>query len=399
MGLFRVPPLTQDEEEFQEDLYSEATSIDGVPENGTITIDADWTTEEAEQHLADGSKKVSSEDYTVDFPGDELPLVVNAGLHRDVIEFAENNGLTDVIIQSNEELSNYTGLAALWIAISLRGNAKSRADRMELRTFRIDMATTYPDLSIRPSSNASYDPQNKQIEWEHRVISPEDTQYYLLVGPIDQLLGLDRLSANLRGRLPAYTMSGLSIAGLFDESGHRFHPREDPDPIERLNFTASIEIEPEALQTKARERSEAEISVPATPMETFDRLVTICRRNDITIKRRNSVGEASPAPDRQGVFVVSRAEGNDGSMEVRKVYGDRGVVYGDIVVEGEFTPTTQQQEMTSFEDTDHTIVRADEGGIEQHGQSTIEVSARSASPELNSEFIQTIEDAFLGGEF
>jgi len=81
---------------------------------------------------------------------------------------------------------------------------------------------------------------------------------------------------------------------------------------------------------------------------------------------------------------------------VKREYGDEGVVYAEIEVTGEFTSMTEQSEVSSFDESKDRLVRSDEGGLETRGKSDVEVRARSASSELNSDLISKIKEGLTG---
>jgi len=85
----------------------------------------------------------------------------------------------------------------------------------------------------------------------------------------------------------------------------------------------------------------------------------------------------------------------------KREYGDQGVVYADIAVTGQFTPMSQNREVSQYsgqtDKAEDSIVRADEGGLERRGKSTVDVSARSVSADLNAELLSTIESTLGGG--
>jgi hypothetical protein len=74
------------------------------------------------------------------------------------------------------------------------------------------------------------------------------------------------------------------------------------------------------------------------------------------------------------------------------------VVYASILVTGEYTPSSKEQHVSASEDSSDKLVRADEGALDRRGRTQVEINARSASSELNTELINTFEEAFPGGE-
>lgn len=166
-----------------------------------------------------------------------------------------------------------------------------------------------------------------------------------------------------------------------------------------VSVTGRIEIDPAALRDEARKVMDASISLNDTPFDAFDRLQTVCNREGMAIT--DSQGPAN----REGVLAITKgekAEGDDepGELEIKREYRDQGVVYAHIFVYGQYTPMSQDQEISqsagASNQTEGRIVRADEGALENRGKSTVEIRARSADAELNSRLVRTIQNGLRG---
>lgn len=399
VGLARETPVKQEEGGFQDDYVTEAMHVDGVPENGVVEFDTDWELQEARRSVAEGVSKVDEKPYEIaNLPADHLPLIVRAEIRRDarrieqVLQMADHDDMRGH--------ARFEGLAALLIEVEHRDTtATDRA--MQVDGFRMEMSRTFPQADFYPQQGSTYDPESKRVEWGASRIKPGDAATFAVVGPIGELLDIDRIDADLRAKLPGQTLSGMTVAGVFDESGEPIDDETAP-PVtgsperidETIRITADVELDPSALRGEAQEVSNATVSVGIPPTELFDRVVDICDRNGIHITDRQAPGEATPVTGRSGVFEISGEQ--MGELDVRREYGDEGVVYASMEIEGRFAGETEEQQVSAFDDSEDRLVRRTEG-LDEQGQSTISLTARSASSELNSRFISTIEDSFGGG--
>lgn len=126
----------------------------------------------------------------------------------------------------------------------------------------------------------------------------------------------------------------------------------------------------------------------------------------MTVLESEPPSDPEPVPGQEGVFQITDSENRDaddtpGQLEVKREYGDQGVVYADIVVTGQFTSMGQNREISQYsgqtDKAEDSIVRADKGGLETRGKSTVDIKARSVSADLNTEFLSSIENALGGG--
>lgn len=396
VGLARDTPLEQDEDAFQEDYHVEAISVEGVPENGVVDFDVDWTVDDAKSSVSGDVERVDTVEYDVaDFPSDQLPVIVRANLYRDAKRLADVFGSGEDDLRGRQQ---FEGLAALLVELEHRDKSGTRSEPFRIDGFRIEMSRTFPQIRFEPQMGASYDPESRRVEWGNDRIAPGDQTTYAVVGPIDELLAMDRLTAELQGELRGRTLSGMTITDLFDESGSAFDAAleggERPAVEEKVTITADVEIDPSALRGEAQEVSRGELSVDATPHELFDTVVRVCDREGIHIIERSKPGKGEPVTGRNGVFHVND---DPGELDVRREYGDEGVVYAGIKIRGRFAAESEETQVSAFDETEDRLVRKTEGGLGERGRSTIEINARSASSELNSRFISTLEGAFGGG--
>lgn len=387
VGLKHRPPTEQDDESFQEDVVTAATDVSGVPENGTVEFDVDWTAEEAEAARSNEETAVLSEPYDVEgLSSDQLPIVVRANLYRDAKEIT--SGDDDVGLRQRLE-----GLSALQIEIEHR----SPEDRGVLRIprFEVQLSSTFPQVEFSPQQNATYDPESRRVRWTNQQVDAGETGRFLVLGPIRELLDIETVQASLRGEVVGRTLSGMRLAGVYDESGEPF-PATDLDAGEKVTVTSEIEIDPSALSGQAQEVTRSTIRSKTPPEALYEELVSLCRREGIQVQSQSAPGEAEPVAGRDGVFAITE-DGEPGALGVKKEFGDRGVVHAEITVTGQFTPISETNQVSAFDEADDQLVRADEGAMDTRGESTAEVVARSTDSELNTELIGMLETVF-GGE-
>lgn len=390
VGFARTPPLERDEEAVREDYVTEAVEVEGVPENGTVEFDADWDLEEAERSLAESETHYETREYDIEgFPTDQLPIIVRAELESNAVQWGEKLGLP------NPYLDRIEGLAVLDIELEYRdtlpGTRRLRTDR-----FQVDMSRTFPQIHFHPQDTATYDPENRRVEWAGRRVRSGESLSYGIIGPIGELLDVESVSATLTANIDGRTLSGLRVKGVFDESGEKFPSTAAVEAERKVTITADIDIDPSALQGDARKTSKAKLTIESPPDDVWSDLQSVFRRNGIHIRKQDEPGDVQPAPGRDGVFTYEES----GEFEVHREYAERGIVHATLVVDGEYTAVSQESQVSAFDESEDRLVRADEGAMETRGRTTVEMSARSASSQLNSEFVSTIETELAeGGEY
>jgi|GEM_PF-2669961 len=419
VALSRLPPLSQGDEAHQDNVTTQRFSVEGLPENGTVQLEGDWSATEIDQALQDDEIAYVEHEYDiVDFPSDQLPVVIRADLHRDARKYIENKlSVKDVTINRDiEELARrFEGQGVLSIEIEFPSDAPEAeraggTGQLTINNFRLDMDSTFNDISFladqKEAADYTYNPEKKRVEWRGRSITKGDTLRYDVLGPVKELLGLGDVSATFRGQIENHTLTGTMIRGLYDRTGTPFWT---PDSSTNGNLSVShqvrirgkLQVDPAALAGDTREVTTGKVTVNDRPSEAFDRVETVCRREAMTILSIDPPAHPEPAPNRDGVFQITGSEnekGDDqpGQLEVKREYGDEGVVYAEIEVTGEFTSMTEQSEVSSFDESKDRLVRSDEGGLETRGKSDVEVRARSASSELNSDLISKIKEGLTG---
>lgn len=420
VAVTRDPPETNRDKQFESGFSNQEFTVDGIPENGTVVLDTDWEVDRAREALSEDERKTMSHEYDVKgMPSDQLPVVVRANLRRDAREHLENISSTIDKQDTNGQhrgidLKRLEGLAALSVGIEYREDSPEAVvaagdGRLSIENFRIEMQSTLPNISVRPQNDSTYNPEQKRVEWRKRTADPGETLRYDIFGRMESLLELGTITATVRGRIGGDTLTGTNVVGLYDEAG-RDMTHEDGSGTgvrteSRVTVTGDIEIAPAALRDEARKVMDASVSLNDTPYDAFDRLQTVCTREGMTITSTQEPKNPEPVANREGVLAISKGEkgeGDDepGEVEIKREYGDRGVVYAHILVYGRFTAMSQDQEISrsssSVDQTDDRLVRTDEGAIEDRGKSTVEIRARSADAELNSQLVQTIQSG-LGG--
>ncbi|MEF8841556.1 MAG: hypothetical protein V5A62_08005 [Haloarculaceae archaeon] len=393
IGLSHSPPLSQDEDAHRDDSYITEVDIDGVPENGTIEFDADWTAEEAQRALKEGETRVLKREYNIEgLPHDRQPVIIRANLYRDVVTLSEK---LDFGRRSGDRFQQYEGLAGLVIEVELRDTTRGY-DRLALDRFYVELSRTFPQIQYEPFDGATYDPEARRIEWSNARATVDSPARFVVVGPISQLIDVESVIARFRGKLSGNTVSGLAIEGAFDETGEEFTTEIDRGVEHTVTVGLDAEIDPSALIGEAQEVSRATISANTTPEALYAKVRDVCTGNGILIRESKDIGDAEPVVGRDGVFVVSEDDDNAGKMSIKKEYGDRGVVYAELIVTGRFTAISEESQVSAFDESEDRLVRADMGGLDTRGRSEVAIRARSAASELNSELISTFERE-LGG--
>lgn len=412
VGVNRVTPLTRDDAEFRDEVFSEALTLEGLPENGTIATEVDWDLEEARDYQADDGRKVISTPYDLsDYPSELLPIVVRGEFYQDIYEHARNL----LIREQDEKPSNegaddeelalepLKGQSALAIELDVRQDLaatyqQNTSPSVTISNFELKMDSTFPNLDFTPDP-VTYDPDQRRVEWGTAHISAGQTEEYWLTGPANELMNLGTISAKIRGKIPDFTVSGARIDGVYDASGNEFPAEAAPALDVQTNFTASVDLDAAALRGEGQKITEATVKVAQDPDQVFDTLKKVCQQNGIEIQYQEKPGEGIPMVGRDGVWEVNTGEGNHGELRGRRDYNERGIVYGHFTVEGLYTASSEQQEVSAFDESEDRIVRADEGGLETSGKTTVSIRARSADSDLNTEFIGIIEQAFEGREY
>lgn len=421
VGITRVPPTTQRDDKFQEGFSQQDFTVDGVPKNGTVLLESDWDAERARRSLSDDEQKTVSHSYDVDgMSGEQLPVVVRADLHRDAREYLESEpstiGERDAQQRTqHHDPKEFEGQAALSVAIEYRQdspelNVAAGDGTLHIENLRAEMQSTFPNLSFRPRDNSTYNPEQQQVEWRKRSAQPGEILRYDIFGRMEELLDLGNISVSVRGTILGDTLTGTTIEGLYDRTGRDVTGTDGPGShIETghgVTVTGNITIDPTALRQEARKVMDSTVSLNDTPFDAFDRLRTVCDREGMTITQSSEPTNPEPVAGQEGVFAITKGEKGDGDdqpgeLEVKREYGDRGVVYAHMLVYGRYTPMSQDREVSQYsgrsDRTEDRIVRADEGGLETRGKSTVDIRARSADAELNSQLVQTIQ-AGLGGD-
>lgn len=425
VGIVRNPPVGRNQSQYREGTAAQLFSVEGVPKNDTIELGKEWTLSEVDTALADDTFKTSSKTYDIEqYPSEQLPLVIRASIHRDAREYLEkqieqyvpDDATREERKQKKRTARQYEGYAVLSIELEYRDTSAefdAPTDRMlTIEEFRVELESTFNDIEIldehRRSGDYTYNPEQKRIEWRNSYAPSGQTINYDIIGSMNDLVDIGGIQATFWGEIQGETLTGTRIEGLYDRSGEQFH---DPNPRARNNtdtetnhtiaITGSIDIDPSALADEATVHTTADLQFREHPEEAFDKLESVCQQEGITILDIENPGEPEPVRGREGVFEITAGEQDDaddraGRMEVKREFGDEGVVYANITVTGMFTTMSKQSEVSAVDETEDRVIRTDEGGLDTRGKATIEIIARSASSELNTELINKIERGFRG---
>jgi len=394
VGLSHVPPTEQDDESFHKDVEVAAVEINGVPTDDTIEFEADWTAEEARTARAENKKEVHSEQYDIEgLSSERLPIVVRADLFRDAAELADED---DVKFRQRLE-----GLSAL--QIELEHQTTESDSTLRLQQFEVQLSSTFPQVKFFPQANSTYDPDSKKVRWKQKSVPAGHTAEFRILGPINELLDIDRVEARLRGEIQRRTLSGLQLAGVYDETGRQFPSRSKLETAQKVTITSDIEIDPSALSGRAQDVTRSKIRAKTTPEALYEELVALCRREGIQIKSNTKPTGAEPVAGQKGVYAITEGKEVDsdddseaGKIRVKKEFGDQGVVHSEMTITGRFTAVSEETRVSTFDESDEELVRADQGAMDKKGEATADVVVRSMDSELNSKLIETLESVFGG---
>ena len=373
------------------DATAEDLGMNGLS-GKTIPLTIDWDIDEAEHLLAeDELKLVYTDSYLIErFASEDRPFVVRGELYRDAREVIENRDhMRRLLENQNRDLKSLEGLAMLSITIEHKSNI---SDTINIDEFHIDMAQTFPEIDFLPFKDATYDPETKRIEWRNRKLPPNDIVTYNILGPIGQLLGVGEVSASLNGSIRGSTLTRTQVEGIFNSTGSAFP--EYPPVDKQVEIQCSIRMDPDALRGEVQTTSESQINLPLPPGDTWDQLVDLLQREGIHIRDRSTLGDESTDRGREGVIYYE----SPGELEIKQEYGNEGTVYGNILIDGQYTAVSQRNEVSTFDQDRDRIIREDEGALDERGESTVDVRVRSTSSELNARLINTIEQGLQGGD-
>lgn len=418
VAVTRVPPPTLRDSALRAGVGEVEFDVEGLPENGTVTLDADWSAERARESLTEDRREVVSHEYDVSgYPTGQLPIVVRGHLQRDAREYVENlpretrERLVERAVDDSEEafLERYEGWAVLSIRVEYREDAPEQVvalgeEELSIRNLRMEMESTFPDVEFHPRAGSTYNPERKRIEWRGQRTGPGGTLRYDVFGPMEDLLGMGRVSASVRGYVRGETLTGSEVVRLYDRTGRPIDDRPIPTGC-GVVLTGDVELDPTALRTEDRKVMEASLTLEDTPFDAFDRLERVCNREGMTVRESEPPTNPEPVPNQEGVLEVTpgaKGDGEDepGRLGVKREYGDEGVVYARMVVYGQFTPVSRSHEVAQSpgvtERSEDRVVRSDEGALERRGRTTVDVRARSRDAELNQRFVEAVREG-VGG--
>ena len=454
VGVVRGAPTKVEGEDHQEGLSRQLFSVEGLPDDDTIKLEKDWTVAEAEDALADNEKKGCVREYSIDqYPRDQLPVVVRAKIHRDAREYYQNREErkerikrrakqqsanrqqqqgrvqqnssrqqqqkrvqqnTSVVIDDDtrqrigHQARRFEGLSALSIEVEYRGDSPEAEvgsnETLVIENFRTEMESTFPDITFeKDDGDRTYNPEQKRVEWRGRPVKKGKTTTYNIYGPYNELIDIGKVTASFRGEIRNDTLTGTRIVGIYDKTGTPLssYNRNDTQTRHTISLKGDINIDPSALVGDAKTYTTADIAIEEHPEDAFERLQAVCQQEGITILDLQNPGEPEPVRGQEGVFEITAGESGDGAdragrMEVKREFGDEGVVYADIQVTGRFTAMSKESQISVSDDSGDRVVRSDEGGLETRGKTTAKIKARSASSELNTDFIGKIENGLQG---
>lgn len=428
VGLVRDAPSVSDDESWKDDVAVQQVNVDGLPKNDTIKLGKNWEMREIEDSLAEDKRKSVSREYDItDFPSEQVPIVIRGNIYRDAREYIEQRIKENIRMEEKQKgplseaeknqrlrpARRLEGVSVLTVEIEYRSDGPEAevgggGRRLKIENFQSKLSSTFSDLKVlnkrgEPVDNHTYNPEKKTVEWRGRTAMPGESIHYNIFGPVNQLLDIESISASFRGEIRGQTLTGTRIFDLYDEAGRSFtqYTNNNTKVGHKIKLTGDIEIDPNALIGKTKTHTSANIQIEEHPEEAFDKLEAICQQEGINIIETKTPGKPEPVTGRENVFEISAAENMDGDdragrIEVKREFGDEGLVYADIQVTGQFTTITQQSKKATSEESDDNVVREDQGGLETRGKTTVRVKARSASSDLNTELINKIERNLRG---
>lgn len=416
-GIVRTPPTMKDTTHHKEGYGEERFTVDNLPRNGTIEMGEHWTVGEVEESLKEDYRRYTQYEYDIlHYPSEQLPIVIRGKLHRDAREEIKKREPWELDIQAGTEAEKarirdnlarrMEGLSFLSIEIEYRQSApgvqRESQRQLTMETFEVNMESTFADLEVfeQTSSNYTYNPEKRRIEWRNSRARPGETLRYEIVGPIGELLDLGHITAEFRGEISGQSLTGTRVVGTYDRTGTAFSEGEIPIR-HTVRLVGDIEIDPQALSGETTTHTTADIKLNDPPTEAFDKLEAVCQKEGITVLDIQPPKNPEPVRTQEGVFEITAGESHDGDdrpgiMEIKREYADEGVVYGDLEVTGKFTAMGRESEMSVSNETGDRVIRSDEGGLDTRGKTNIQIEARSASSDLNTDLINKIERGLAG---
>jgi hypothetical protein len=266
------------------------------------------------------------------------------------------------------------------------------------------MESTFPDITFGDDDgDRTYNPEQKRVEWRGRPVNKGRTTTYDIFGPYNELIDIGTVTASFRGEIQNDTLTGTQIVGIYDKTGTPLSSYDYNDTQTRhtISLRGNVNIDPGALVGDTKTHTTADIAIEEHPEDAFERLQAVCQQEGITILDLQNLGEPEPVRGQEDVFEITAGESGDGAdragrMEVKREFGDEGVVYADIQVTGRFTAMSKESQISVSDDSGDRVVRSDEGGLETRGKTTAKIKARSASSDLNTDFIGKIENGLQG---
>jgi hypothetical protein len=441
IGVVRGAPTKTEDADHQEGLSRQMFSVEGLPDDDTIKLEKDWTVAEVEDALANNERKGCVKEYSINrYPRDQLPVVVRGKIHRDAREYYQNREErrerkkrrarqqsanrqqqerrvqqnSSVVIDDDtrqrirHNARQYEGLAALSIEVEYRGDSPEAEvgsnETFIIDNFRAEMESTFPDITFGDEDgDRTYNPEQQRVEWRGRSVGKGRTTEYDIFGPYNELIDIGKVTASFRGEIRNDTLTGTRIVGIYDKTGTPLssYNRDNTQTRHTISLKGNINIDPRALAGDAQTHTTADIAIEEHPEDAFERLQAVCQQEGITILDLQNLGEPEPVRGQEGVFEITAGESGAGAdragrMEVKREFGDEGVVYADIQVTGRFTAMSKESQISVSDESGDRVVRSDEGGLETRGKTTAKIKTRSASSDLNAEFINKIEKGLRG---
>jgi hypothetical protein len=372
LGLAASPPL---KEEFLENLYSEAISVEGIPDNGAVKLERVLALSELKE-LVEGKYELPlSHKYAIKgLPTQLLPIVVEARLIKDASDSSW--------FKFDDEYASkrWEGLSAIVITPKRGEYVRKMAPKFVIDHFSIKFKNTFPTIVPRHPIGGRYDPINKTMTWDNIEVSDEVA--FEIVGPFRDLVGTERLECEIKATL-GVPISGVHVDKVFDLNG--ISHKGELTVNHKTRAWVKINLEPSALTTAETKTVESTMSFSVTPfiahkalLDCFVSLGAPPLSYDLPSALRSKMHD--PVTHKRETYKLTT------NIETKKEY-EEGMVYLEATLNGEFTSVRVAHDLT--DEIRETMEEA--GGIEDKGSTDIHLKARSTSRELALDFLREIE--------
>jgi hypothetical protein len=378
LGLVTLVPL---KEEFLKGLYTDAIELKGVPKNGVIKLDKKTSKSELKELIDSKTDLILTHDYEIkNLPSQLLPVVIVAELFRDAAEY---------FLPGDKRRSHMEGISALTITPRIGEYMQQIAPFFRIDKLEIKFQETFPSIRPLEPANGRYDPINKIITWTD--INVQNETPFIISGPYQDLTGTKMIECKINATI-GDTISGIHVDKTFFLTGIPYSTEKSLK--HQTKVTVNAKFEPAALIKEHIKITQSTMSFSIPPFEVYDSLVQcLVSIGAPPLEREyldNLREKIKPVTHKKDVYSIST------TIKTKKEY-KTGVVYLDLLVNGEFTTLKTTHDLT---DESRQVLK-EEGGIKSSGMTEIKLIARSTARELALEFIDEFQKTVhkhLGGK-